>query len=527
MAVLLWLLILSAFHAIALAQRRNFNITLGSSLTPTTNSSWFSPTRRFSFGFYEQTDGYAVRISIIGISKKTAVWTANRNSPVVRSSIVLRLTRDGRLIVQVVGGQEITVVDLSDQAIASASMLDTGNFVLYNYDLNIIWQSFDNPTNTLLPDQHLSPGKELYSSASETDDSLGIFRLKMQNDGYLVQYPVNTPDIDPYAYYLQFGGDRSNVALNFDADGLLYLHNSTMNLLNVTKGGYPSERTIINMMKIDADGILRIYSHSLNQQNSSKIWSSTDDRILWIPHSQKTCLDLQEIQENRNVQLCEDVAPRAFSYAELEKATNGFKEGLGRGAVGTVFKALLVEDQKVIVVKRLDKELVAGETEFQTEIKIIGRTHHRNLVRLLGYCLDGSRMLLVYEYMSYGSLTDVHLIQKSSQHGREALKERPNKNLHRNKRDQGYVAPEWRKCVDWSLDENESILEYSVCDCFDAGELDKLVGDEEVDIRQFKRMVKISIWFIQEPSLRPSMKKVLIMLERTVEIPIPPSPTTF
>lgn len=117
----------------------------------------------------------------------------------------------------------------------------------------------------------------------------------------------------------------------------------------------------------------------------------------------------------------------------------------------------------------------------------------------------------------------------------------------------GYVAPEWhrklpvtvkadvysfgvvllelicrRKCVDSSLDENESILEYWVYDCFDAGELDKLVKDEDVDRRQFERMVKISIWCIQdEPSLRPSMKKVLLMLEGTVEIPVPPSPTSF
>ncbi|KAG5575173.1 hypothetical protein H5410_055307 [Solanum commersonii] len=83
---------------------------------------------------------------------KTSVWTANRNSSVVPSNTVLLLTNDGRLIVQV-GGQEITFVNLSGQVIASASMMDTGNFVLYDSDRNVIWQSFDNPTNTLLPGQ--------------------------------------------------------------------------------------------------------------------------------------------------------------------------------------------------------------------------------------------------------------------------------------------------------------------------------------------------------------------------------------
>ncbi|XP_049370774.1 calcium/calmodulin-regulated receptor-like kinase 2 [Solanum verrucosum] len=151
-----------------------------------------------------------------------------------------------------------------------------------------------------------------------------------------------------------------------------------------------------------------------------------------------------------------------FPMQKLEQATSGFKEALGRGAFGTVFKGILAEGQKVVAVKRLDKELVEGETEFQTEIKIIGRTHHRNLVRLLGYCLDRSRRLLVYEYMTNGSLVDILFTPEKQ--------------------------PTWeerRKCVDMSLDENEAILEYWVYNCFDAGELDKLVRDEEVDRRQF------------------------------------------
>lgn len=263
----------------------------------------------------------------------------------------------------------------------------------------------------------------------------------------------------------------------------------------------------------------------------------------------------------------------------------------------------MAEDQKVVAVKRLDKELVEGEKEFQTEMKIIGRTHHRNLVRLLGYCLDGSRRLLVYEYMSNGSLSDIlftpekqptweercgiardiargllylhdecdtqiincdikpqnilmddHFCAKISDFGMAKLLKKDQTRTYTGVRGtRGYVAPEWhrklpvtvkadvysfgivllelicrRKCVDWSLAEDESILEYWVYSCFEAGELGKLVGDEEVERRQFERMVKISIWCIQdEPSLRPSMKKVLLMLEGTVEIPVPPSPTSF
>lgn len=71
------------------------------------------------------------------------------------------------------------------------------------------------------------------------------------------------------------------------------------------------------------------------------------------------------------------------------------KEGLGRGAFGTVFKGILVEDKKVIAVKRLDKELIEGETEFHTEIKIIGTTYH--LVRLLYFHDECDTQIIHYD----------------------------------------------------------------------------------------------------------------------------------
>ncbi|KAG9448671.1 hypothetical protein H6P81_008636 [Aristolochia fimbriata] len=104
-----------------------------------------------------------------------------------------------------------------------------------------------------------------------------------------------------------------------------------------------------------------------------------------------------------------DASLRSFSYTELARATHGFKEELGKGAFGAVYKGLLLPSntvgrEKAIAVKRLEKLVGEGEREFLSEIRSIGRTHHRNLVRLLGVCSEAQTRLLVYDYMSNGSL---------------------------------------------------------------------------------------------------------------------------
>ncbi|CAA2966838.1 G-type lectin S-receptor-like serine threonine-kinase LECRK3 [Olea europaea subsp. europaea] len=159
-------------------KQRYANISLGSSLNASTNSSWLSPSGLYAFGFYKITNGYAVGIFIAGIPEKTVVWTANRDDPVFPSNAILLLTDDGRLILQQEDRDDVNIVN-PGQSVSSASLLDNGNFVLYDSSRRIRWQSFDHPTDTLLPGQRLPAGEEILSSASETNPARGIFRLKM------------------------------------------------------------------------------------------------------------------------------------------------------------------------------------------------------------------------------------------------------------------------------------------------------------------------------------------------------------
>ncbi|KAJ0017950.1 hypothetical protein Pint_12070 [Pistacia integerrima] len=274
-AILFFFLLLSA-NFLATTQQGHFNTSLGSSLTPTRNSSWLSPSGFYGFGFYQQGNGFCVGIFIAGIPQKTVVWKANRDSPPVPANVTLLLTGGGRLILQSAEGEETSIVN-TPEPVAKASMLDSGNFILYNSDEEIIWQSFRNPTNIVLPGQGLLAGEELYSSVSETDQSTGIFRLKMQHDGNLVQYPKDTPDSSAYAYYSSSTyGRGDNVSLNLD--GHLYLLNYTgFTIKNLVPGGYSTEETIY-LMKVDADGIFRLYSFTTNQSNMSIVWASSDDK---------------------------------------------------------------------------------------------------------------------------------------------------------------------------------------------------------------------------------------------------------
>ncbi|XP_015583200.2 G-type lectin S-receptor-like serine/threonine-protein kinase LECRK1 [Ricinus communis] len=768
-AMFLFLLFLSSIFSGATAQQRVSNISLGSALTPTSTSYWSSNSGHFAFGFYPEGNGFAVGIWFANIQQRTVIWTANRDDTPLPSDVTLTLSTDGRLILQFNQGQEIPISDATLYA-SSASMLDSGNFVLYDSESRIIWQTFDAPTDAIISGQRLLAGKQLVASISNTNHSSGRFELIMQTDGNLVLYPAQNPKAPNSAYWhTETFTAGNNVSLNLKSNGQLYLLNSTGFIIKTLKDAGTISGNPIYRATIDVDGIFRLYSHNLDQNSNWSIeWSSSDNLCNpiglcglnsyctlaggsptcvctpgfdFIDHSQKNlgckknsssvdCTSLAEsnftmhelrditwednpysilssstraacreeclgdcnceaaiynqnqecrkqklplrfgrtqkgqistfikisignsrttggsierkngqgkdvliigivfltlsiimlaifgilffryriwnykkISSHPNDELLEDVTLRSFTFDELKKATNNFKNEIGRGASGTVFKGVLSNSSRAVAIKRLEKMVAEGERGFQNEMKIIGRTHHKNLVRLFGYCQDGTNKLLVYEYMSSGSLADflfkgeekpaweeriqialnvargifylheecstpiIHCdikpenILMDEKEGAKIADFGLSKLLMPNQSKtytgvrgtRGYVAPEWhtnlpitvkadvysygimlleiiccRENVDMSVPDDEIVLANWVYDCFEAKELDKLMQDEVVEEGKFERMVKVGLWCIQdEPSLRPSMKKVLLMLEGTIDIPTPPSPPAF
>uniref|UniRef100_A0A0D9V3Y6 Receptor-like serine/threonine-protein kinase n=1 Tax=Leersia perrieri TaxID=77586 RepID=A0A0D9V3Y6_9ORYZ len=104
---------------------------------------------------------------------------------------------------------------------------------------------------------------------------------------------------------------------------------------------------------------------------------------------------------------------RRFTYRELRDATGNFKEELGRGGSGVVYRGVL-DGGKVVAVKRLEAIDVTtrGDEEFWAEMTVLGRINHINLVRIWGFCSERKHKLLVYEYVDNQSL-DRHLFEEA------------------------------------------------------------------------------------------------------------------
>lgn len=203
------------------------------------------------------------------IPEKTIVWSANRDNLVQEGSRI-QLFPDGRFELDDPSGQRIwTAAASASPPVAYAEMLDSGAFVLASNNSAVVWQSFDNPTDTLLPGQNLNLGGNLVSSFSGTNYSSGRFGFVMQNNGDLVFYTRNFPMNDVISAYWSAQTVGSGFQVSFNQSGYISLaaRNGTVLIFLSFIGA--STRQFYQRAILEYDGVLRHYIYPKFANSSS------------------------------------------------------------------------------------------------------------------------------------------------------------------------------------------------------------------------------------------------------------------
>ncbi|KAL5981882.1 hypothetical protein ACLOJK_015949 [Asimina triloba] len=218
----------------------------------------------FSAGFHSVgINAYSFAIWFAQAKEFTPVWMANREYPVNGRRSVLSLQSDGNLVLKDGARSVIWTTKTTSNSSVQLRLENTGNLVLLNTQLGneILWQSFDSPTNTLLPGQQLTRSSKLVSSRSETNHSSGFYSLYFDNDNVL-RMLFNGPEISsvywppPFLHTWESGRSTYNSSRISVLDSSGEFHSSDALLLNASDLGSGPKRRLT----MDFDGNLRVYS---------------------------------------------------------------------------------------------------------------------------------------------------------------------------------------------------------------------------------------------------------------------------
>ncbi|KAK9681755.1 hypothetical protein RND81_10G025900 [Saponaria officinalis] len=491
----------------------------------------------FKLGFFSPTNSTNRYLGIWYNNKdfngeSEVVWVANRDSPLKDSSGMLKISDDGNLRVldaknKIHWSSNISSFNVKNSSVAQ--LLDTGNLVLLSNDGNsTIWQSFDHPTDSFLPQLKLVFNKNkddnyLQSWKSGNDPSQGRFRI--------VRLPRSLPELGivkgntiyyrsgPWNGYIFLGMPypRSDISTGFT------VVDAQDGTLEISYG--MADRSLLQRFVLTYDGNLVQKNWNDSSRNWENKWQSLDSECdiygkcgaftmcnptktpicecltgfepkkvnewskgnwtngcvrktplqcnsvgddsdkfmqlkqIKVPDYGERILANPESCENKCLEKCECVAysyypgigcmllnlslvdmqqystsgadlfvrlarsdmpgktpklkPKEtqfhdlplFEFTALVTATNDFSvvNKLGQGGFGPVYKGIW-EDGQRIAVKRLSRASEQGLQEFMNEVVVISKLQHKNLVRLLGCCVEGDEKLLVYELMPNKSL---------------------------------------------------------------------------------------------------------------------------
>ncbi|XP_061351053.1 putative receptor protein kinase ZmPK1 [Gastrolobium bilobum] len=232
-----------------------------------------SPNGTFTAGFYPVGENaYCFSIWFTKLAYKhgqnaTIVWMANRDQPVNGKGSKLSLLKNGNLILTDAGQFIVWTTNTNSSNQLEFLLYDTGNLVLQEQNNGfILWQSFDYPTDTLLPDQNFTRYMKLVSSRRESNYSSGFYKLFFDNDNVL-RLLYDGPQVssvywpDPWLLAWDAGRSTYNSSRVAALDRLGKFSSSDGFTLKTLDYGTVLQRRLT----LDHDGNLRVYSWKKGQ----------------------------------------------------------------------------------------------------------------------------------------------------------------------------------------------------------------------------------------------------------------------
>nr|XP_043618811.1 G-type lectin S-receptor-like serine/threonine-protein kinase At4g27290 [Erigeron canadensis] len=350
-------------------------------------------------------------------SPHRVIWVANQEIPLIKTMGMVKLDQEGVLSVVnggiVIWSSNSSVSRTEDNPLAQ--LLDTGNLVIQSGN-NVLWQSFDYPGDTFISGMKL--GKDLvtrremqltsWRSADDPSPASPALRCQVNNGGCWNR------SIEGKSYSACIDGHTNGCTCppGFKGDGVISCEDideciektacqcSQCKCKN-TWGSYEcsitgKKKRVVVALSISAGlamlGLISVlYIWSNRKWRTDTVREGRTVKVLHKDHNSSSKIGSIELP--------------VFSLSRISKATDNFSiaNQLGEGGFGPVYKGVL-EKGLEIAVKRLSKSSRQGIDEFENEVKCIAKLQHRNLVKLLGYCIQCDETMLVYEYMHNKSL---------------------------------------------------------------------------------------------------------------------------
>ncbi|KAI7979799.1 G-type lectin S-receptor-like serine/threonine-protein kinase LECRK2 [Camellia lanceoleosa] len=481
-------------------------VKVGATLTATEDATpWLSASEDFAFGFHrlDNKDLFLVSIWYDQVPDKTVVWYANGDNPAPRGSKI-ELTADRGLIFSSPQGEQTTISDPIIGVVAYGVMNDTGNFVLVNKNSEPLWQSFNQFTDTLLPTQIMGNGKFRSSRQSESNFSQGRFQLSRLNGDLGLRTVNMTGNFlnDPY-YFLYTGtssGSGSGSGSGSSSDTLVFNKSGYLSIfrdgheLVLSQGDDAQAYDFYHRVTLNFDGA------KTGNSTGTSSWT-----VLWtVPAN--ICLS---IVENAGSGVCgynricrinidqrpECECPRPFSLLDPADDYRGCVPDFVQDCLNEPSSASNLYD--FYVVTNIDwptSDYDRLEPYDEASCKEACLTDCMCAVAILrGSCWKKKLPL------SNGRL-DTSLNSKAFIKFKKT-----------NSSSQNPALP-----VPDRNDQNGLVILMSAF-------LEAISHRKKLE-----RFLIVAIWCIQEdPSLRPTMKKVMLMLEGIVEVTVPPCPHPF